>query len=260
MKNYKIIVGVLISTILYSCEKVINVDLESASPKIVIEGIVDNSGRPAKVSITKSIVFSAANNTAPKVTGAVVKITDNVGNIFSLTETTPGVYTNALLIGSIGKTYNLSVLVEGKTYTAFSTMPRASILDTLIQDTVFTNKKRTAVNAFIKDNIGLGDDIQVVQTVNGVLDKTTYVDTDTYLDGSNLPFTLAQNEDLILKRGDNVKVELRSIDKNVYRYLRGIVDLVGGNTVPANPISNINGGSLGFFSAHDSQTKTIIIR
>jgi Domain of unknown function (DUF4249) len=260
MKNYKIIVAACFITALCSCEKVINVDLENAEPKIVIEGIVDNSGRPAKVSITKSVVFSAGNNTAPKVTGAVVKITDNAGNTFTLSETTAGVYTNALLIGAIGKTYNLSVLAEGKTYTASSIIPRASTLDTLIQDTVFTNKKRIAVNAFVKDNVGFGDNIQVVQTVNGILDKTTYVDNDTFLDGSNLPFTLAENEDLVLKRGDIVKVELRSIDKNVYRYLRGIVDLVGGSTIPANPISNISNGSLGFFSAHVSQTKTIVIQ
>jgi Domain of unknown function (DUF4249) len=261
MKNYIIVLAALLAFTLTSCEKVINVDLKNAEPKIVIEGIVDNSGNPAKVIISKSVVFSA-NNSFPKVSGASVKITDNAGNVFTLNETTPGIYTNALLIGVIGKTYNLSVTVEGKIYTASSTMPRKAALDTLTQETIGSGTAGSAekiVNLWYTDPIGFGDYILVGQSINGKPDDAIRVADDSYSDGSSSPFPVFGGE-AELKTGDAVKIELRFIDKFVYRYMRGLADLQEGNTVPANPETNITGNPLGYFSAQTTETKTITIQ
>jgi Domain of unknown function (DUF4249) len=259
MKNYKIIFGALIALAFSSCEKVINVDLKNAEQKIVIEGIVDNSGKPATVKITKTVNFSSGN-TFPALSGATVKITDNTGAVFNLTETTSGNYSNASLIGVIGNTYTLSVLAEGKTYVGISKIPRSAPIDTLEQETVpFGNTQEKVVSVIYTDPVGFGDYCQVIQTPAGKKDKGVHIADDTYTDGGNSPFLIFA-DDAKLKTGDNVKIELRFIDKNIYRYLKGIEDLQQGNTVPANPDSNISGGCLGFFSAHTSETKTIIIQ
>jgi Domain of unknown function (DUF4249) len=270
--KYKIAIKNIIAVIAFaiafsSCEKVINVDLKNAEPKIVIEGIVDNSGSGAKVKITKSVSFSSTT-AAPTVSGATVKISDDAGNNFVLAETTPGVYTNATLLGQIGKTYTLLVVNAGVTYTGKSTIPRQAPIDTIYQESVTIPGSAPGSAASIgkivtlvyTDIVGFGDNVQVVQTINGKLDNTLIIADDQFTDGSDLPFQIFPNANTKLKTGDIVKQELRFIDRNVFRYLNGILEIQGGNTVPANPDSNISGGALGFFSAHTSQTKTIVIQ
>lgn len=263
MKYSPIVVGILSLIAFSSCEKVINVNLKNAAPRLVIEGWVEDSGNPATVTICKSAVFST-NGNYPKVSGAVVKITDNLGTTFLLPETTTGIYTDTALKGVIGRTYNLSVQVEGKTYTASSTITRKAILDSLVVDnnpfggSIGGGKAEKWIGVSYIDPVGYGDNFQVVQTINGKEDRITHVADDFYSDGGSSPFYISTGK-IKLKAGDLVTLELRFIDKNVYRYLLGIQNLADGFTIPENPNSNISGNVLGFFSAHTSQTKSIVI-
>jgi hypothetical protein len=267
MKNKNVVLGFLCAIVFTSCEKVIDVDLKNAEPKIVIEGIVDNSGRPASVKITKTVSFSNTT-TAPNISGAIVSMSDNVGNNYTLAETATGVYTNATLIGQIGKTYTLTVQNAGITYTGKSTIPRQAPIDTIYQEKVelpsSTPGTAAAIGKIVSmvytDIIGFGDNVHVVQTINGKIDNSLIVGDDQFTDGGNTPFQLFPNINTKLKTGDIVKVELRFTDRNIFKYLSGIQEIQQGNTVPANPESNISGGCLGFFSAHTSETKTIVIQ
>jgi hypothetical protein len=267
MKNINIILALFCIVALASCEKVVNVDLKNAEPKIVIEGIIDNSGRPASVKISKSVSFSNTA-TAPAISGASVKVIDISGNNYTFLETSAGTYTNNTLIGQIGKTYTITVQNEGVTYTAKSTIPRQVPIDSIYQETVTlpSNTPGTAastgkiVSLIYTDIPGFGDNVQVVQTINGKIDNTLQVADDQFTDGGNPPYQLYPNSNTKLKTGDVVKIEMRFIDRAVFRYLSGIQEIQGGNTVPANPDSNLSGGCLGYFSAHTSETKTIIIQ
>jgi hypothetical protein len=56
---------------------------------------------------------------------------------------------------------------------------------------------------------------------------------------------------------------MRCIDKKVFDYLKqlsGLDPTNGQPTTPANPTSNISGGSLGYFSAHTVQRKKTIVK
>ncbi|MBW7892063.1 MAG: DUF4249 family protein, partial [Chitinophagaceae bacterium] len=60
-----------------------------------------------------------------------------------------------------------------------------------------------------------------------------------------------------IKSGDLVKVEMQSISSTVYDYWYSLIQGASGNSSsasPANPISNIEGGALGYFSAHQIQS------
>ncbi|ALR32095.1 hypothetical protein ATE47_16915 [Chryseobacterium sp. IHB B 17019] len=58
---------------------------------------------------------------------------------------------------------------------------------------------------------------------------------------------------------------MQSMDLSVFNYFKALPGFTlngkynGGGILPANPISNINNGTLGYFSAHTSEKKTIII-
>jgi Domain of unknown function (DUF4249) len=258
MKQYRIIVALLLTLSLASCEKVVNVDLKNATPVIVIEGIVDNSGSPAKVLISKTVPFST-NNVYPAVTGAVVKIADNLGNNFTLAESPKGTYTNATLIGVPGRTYTLNITSEGKNYTAISTMPQQVAFDTIFQEKIFFNKVIKLVTASFDDPQGFGNYYNFVQTINGKRNKNIFTLDDLYQDGGTIDNQII-DQDANLKTGDVVQIEMQCINKVAYRYLVGLQDLSGGNTVPANPDSNISNSALGYFSAHTSEKKTINIQ
>ena len=89
-------------------------------------------------------------------------------------------------------------------------------------------------------------------------DRLTHVAYDLYDDGGSSSFFITTGK-IKLKAGDVVKQELRFIDERVFRYLLGVQYLADGFTIPENPNSNISGNVLGFFSAHTSQTKTIVV-
>jgi hypothetical protein len=62
----------------YSCEEVINVDLNSADPKIVIEGTITDQPGPYTVSITKTTDYYNPSS-YPAVSGAQVRLVDDLG-------------------------------------------------------------------------------------------------------------------------------------------------------------------------------------
>src|SRR5262249_29673984 len=91
--NSIVFVAAIMALAAAACKKVINVDLNNADPHIVIEGEVTNQPGPYQVKITNTVNFSARNN-YPPVSGATVTITDStVKRTFTLSETSPGIYT-----------------------------------------------------------------------------------------------------------------------------------------------------------------------
>src|SRR5687767_5595011 len=98
-----------------SCQKVIELNLDPEEIKYVIEGVVTNENE-CRVKITRSLNFYE-DNTFPAVTGALVTVSDNGVN-FPLTEISPGVYESTMLTGTPGHVYQLSVQVNGTSFTA----------------------------------------------------------------------------------------------------------------------------------------------
>src|ERR1700722_202110 len=139
-KWYLLIIGLVILGT--SCQKVIAINLNSASPAIVIVGNINDQPGPYTVTLSQTINFSSPN-TFPAISGAFVSISDNTGIIDTLKEVSPGTYLTKKTIGAVGRTYNLTVIANGQTYTATSTMPQVVAFDTLtlIQRVSFKNNK-----------------------------------------------------------------------------------------------------------------------
>src|SRR5688572_5999961 len=124
MKKYSFFLSILCAIIFSSCEKVIDLDLNSKDPKIVIEGIIDDQPGPYLVRISTSIDYDEANN-FPAVTGAQVIINDSQSGNDTLDEIAPGLYQTTSLQGISGHAYTLSVLTtSGKSFMSSATMPQ----------------------------------------------------------------------------------------------------------------------------------------
>src|ERR1700761_8568408 len=102
--------GMLLTIFLVSaCKKVIDVDLKSATPQVVIEGNITDAAGVYVVKITKTVDF-AADNVYPPVTNAVVTITDSTMNrTEQLQQADSGIYFSTTILGVSQHTYGLTV-------------------------------------------------------------------------------------------------------------------------------------------------------
>ncbi len=263
MKGYLPITLILI-LFLYSCQKVVNLNLNTIPPQIVIQGEVTDSAGPYSITINKSVDFYAPN-TFPPVSGAVVKLSDNLGNQDSLIEYTPGIYSTTAFLGRPGRTYTLSVTVNGNTYTAISVMPMPVKLDSITfeQTSGFGINQINAMVNF-QDPPGVPNYYQFIEYINGKqFNKEIFIFDDRLSDGKYISTTL-RTDSSYLNPGDALKVYMYSIDQNVYNYFLQLRQSSGtgafnSTASPANPTTNITGGALGYFSAHTTQYQTITV-
>lgn len=240
-----------------SCQKVIDVDLNSKDPQLVIEGNVTDQPGPYTVQLTKTVNFSESN-TFPGVSGATVTIADNVGNTETLNETSPGIYQTSTLQGTPGRTYTLTVVAEGKTYTASSTMPNNVPLDSVwvVDDPAFG---KYLIPVYY-DPAGKGNYYRVVEYVNHERNNGIFIYDDAFNDGlmNGQPLFDFETEYVT---GDTIDLALYCIDKPVYQYYFSLEQTVSGQTgAPANPESNISNKALGYFSVHTVSTKRAVIQ
>lgn len=253
---------------LTSCEKVIDINLDDAEKKYVVEAVVTDEPGSAKVLISQTKNFSDDNQIAG-VSGATVTVSDDDGNSTVLAESSAGVYQSAGITGESGKTYTLKVEVDGNVFTASSVMPARVNMDTLyVSDEFIFGETRKMANVEFNDPQGLGNSYRFVLHVNGAKRGGVYIRNDEYTDGNLTNVRLFSggddDDDKGIKTGDMVRVDMLCIDETVYKYWYSFETggaTGGSNTAsPANPVTNIKGGALGYFSAHTVQTKMVKVQ
>ncbi|MBC7912890.1 MAG: DUF4249 domain-containing protein [Pyrinomonadaceae bacterium] len=244
-----------------SCEKVIDVQLKDASPLLVIEGIITNRTDSQYVKINQSVPFGESN-TYPEVSNAVVTIQDGTGRVFTLRERRPGFYMARNFVAHSGRTYKLKVEYEGKEYTASSTMPQQVNIDSLgVSVSSFFGEEQRTVQILFNDPPATKNYYRFLLRVNGLPSKRIFVFDDNFTNGKKVSRELF-DLDLSAKSGDKAEIEMQCIDQVIYRYWQGLdqnENRGGASTTPANPVSNISNGALGYFSAHTKQNEKLII-
>jgi hypothetical protein len=268
MKRDLILLSIILGTIfsLVSCTKVVNINLNASSPRLIIEGSVSDQPASCSVKLSKSVNFDEPN-TFPEVTGASVFISDDKGNHATLIESKPGSYSAPAFPGVPGRTYTLSVTSEGKTYTAVSTMPNAVAIDSISQDSFTMGFGRGTKVKYVRiqyhDPKGIENNYRFVEKINGSFSNSIYADNDLLRDGNVVTQEIIHT-DPSLQTGDSIVIFLFTIDKPVFNYfeqLRHITQGFGGQTAtPANPVTNLTNGALGYFSANAIRSKSIVIK
>lgn len=253
MKSFlKNIFPVLAVIVLASCEKKIDYDLDSADPKIVIEGIVNDAGGPAVVKLTTSTPFDASNE-YPAVTGASVVIVETIGDVvneFVLNETTPGIYESAVAVGTPGASYYLKVTSAGEVYEATSVMPyRVEIADYYVEEFFGDNQ---FVNVGFADPAEYNNFYKFKLITNDTLSESIFIQDDVFTNGFYNTALLGGQFEAVLP-GEQVWVEMQTIDENVYNYWYSLsLNINDATAAPANPVTNLSNEALGYFSAQTS--------
>lgn len=264
MKQIIRLIFVTVTLGLYSCTKVIELDLRDSEIKYVVEGVITNETGECKVYLTYTKNFNQ-DNQFQRVSGAIVKVKDNGLGIL-LKEVQQGVYSTNLINGTPGHIYELLVEVGNQIFTATCTMPQPVLMDSFyISRGPFGQYKFATVSYSDPGRINNG--YRFVQYVNNVKEPTIFWENDEFTDGQSVTIQLDASVDekddpRNIKTGDTVTVEMQCLDEPVYSYWYTLRDGGGdgnGNTAaPANPLTNIQGGALGYFSAHTVSRKSVI--
>ena len=258
----------VLAFLFYSCEEVIEIDLNSAGPKIVIEGTVTDQPGPYIVTVTKTTDYYNPGN-YPTVSGALVSIADDNGFFEELVETADGIYQTDSLQGTSGRTYTLTVAAEGQTYSAISFMPPPTEIDSLFyeesEDGVRPRDKE-GYDLILKftDEPGVEDFKRIKIYRNGKLQDGYFLYNGRLSDGNEIEYDRIHID---IELNDYIFAELLSIDEATYEYYSTLGNAIassGGNKIqtkiPGNPISNLSGGALGYFGAFTVRSDSVWIR
>jgi hypothetical protein len=254
----------LLVLFLGSCEKAIDLKLKDNVLKYVIEGMVTNEPGICKVLISETKDFGG-DNQFNGVGGAIVKI-ENKGNTFVLTETSKGTYENTTVTGVPGETYALTVRIGNQEFKASSTMPQiVPFLDFTLKPKDYDTTRATPMFKF-KDPLEIQNYYWFQEYINDKIIKEYKVMNDEFFVGREVNDYLVyenttKNRALNLKKGDRLTAEMHCVDAPVATYLFSLFGAAGSDNgaAPTDPLSNISGGALGFFSAHTTERKTVVI-
>ena len=126
MNTYFKLTILLFVLVFTSCEDVIDVDVQEATTRLVIEASLDwekgTTGNNQTIKLSKSTPYFDAN-TNVSVTNASVKVTNNnSAEEFVFTHQSNGLYTTTQFVPVINDSYTLEVIYDGETFTANETL------------------------------------------------------------------------------------------------------------------------------------------
>ncbi len=286
-----IVVFLFAITLLFSaCEKNIDVDFPPGEQPYVIEGYIENGVVPI-VSISRGVSFlkNISNEDFRDlfVTNADVAISVDGGAWINLDKIDFGgavVYTNTNISGEVGKRYDLKVEVDGKLFTASTTILPSHPLDSISIKTAPGDKgikdSLVELTAWFSDPIQKDNFFRMLTRKNSefffdVAFNSIY--NDLLINGQQTSFTIfggkqqLQNNDSAdfsqygyFKRGDTVYVKWASIDKAQYDFWDSFESQSGSFGNPFAPTviinSNIKGeGVLGIWASYGAFIDTVYI-
>lgn len=260
MKRIAYLIAALSAITFASCQKVIDVKVENATPQYVIEGSITNAAGPYNVHISRSTELNK-HNEFPAVSNATVIVTDDMGNNDTLQQMEPGNYQTRTIRGIPGHAYTVKVFVDGQTFYATSEMPKPVTIDS-----IYTTRERhmgeegTYAAIVYNDPAGVHNYYHFRIFKNGIQTKQLYIMDDQFIDGQLVKQSFA-DADSSYSGNDNIRIELQSISKELYEYFYSLQQtMMQSSATPANPIRQIKGGNvLGYFSAHTVSEKSIVV-
>lgn len=282
-------------TVLFSCEKDIDIELDDTTESLVVDGSIEN-GQPPLLVLSRSLNYFSQIDpdilAKSFVRNAEVYISDGVKRHRLIEDSIPNVQGNnlyyytvnpadpaTLIIGELNTTYTLDITADGKNYRASTTIPSITRrIDSLwweqVKSTEAEDSNLAKVIIRATDKPGFGDYIRYFTKTNDepFLPGLNSVFDDQVIDGTTYTFPVDRGvdknadfseEDVFFHRGDTVVLKLCNIDKVNYDFWRTFefsYQSVGNPfSSPVKVLGNISGGALGYFGGYAAQYRTIII-
>ncbi len=270
----KKIILLFILMIFSSCQDKIDVNLDTATPKLVIDANLvwqkGTLGNEQTINLTTTSDFYG--NDIPKVSGAVVYVTNISSNeVFNFIEIPlTGKYICTNFVPIINQNYKLTILNNGTTFTATEKLFATPAIGNVEQITLpGLTGDATQIKFFFQDN-GSEDNFYLIKFKNStkVIPELNALE-DKFFQGNQM-FGLYFDDKI--KPGDELDMSLRGISQKYFNYISKLINIAGGNngspfsTPPATlrgNIINLNNNEdypLGYFSLSEIDTKNYIVQ
>ncbi len=257
---------------IFACETEIHPTLEIAEPVFGVDAWINNMPEAQVIVLTKSQTYF--DNTLPSgISGAVVKVTDDKGFVYTFLEDyrKPGTYVwipkSNEVLGTVGNSYQLYIQVGGETLKATSKMGRVPVVDSV---SYYTEKRLGSEDVvtfgqfWATDPTGPNDSYWMRTYKNGVLlskpseiniaydagassggltDGVTFIQPIRQAINSNDKDANEKRMNPIVS-GDSLNVQIHSITLSAFNHLYGVkiqTDRPGGFAeLFATPLANVS--------------------
>lgn len=269
MKFLAFLSSITFALLAVSCEKVIDIKVPNNEPVLVIESYIEEDSLCFVQLSTTIDIFDG--QIPPFVENATITLADDLGNQEMLLYDFSGRYYGMSMRGQVGRTYTLSVSVDGKEYQASSSLLPVVPIDSISVEEADTfgffatdlkdvrlhyTDPSTAQNSYITKFVYIPNP----NNDDAFFFERKYLLNDDNKNGqANSVFLFSQP----IESGDVIVAELRSIDQAVFDYFFSIEDALTGNSftsaAPANPKTNWSNGALGYFGAWSKSMDFLIV-
>jgi hypothetical protein len=279
-RNYQIFLQVLFILLFSACVDEAQLELEDKAPRLVVNGLITNIGGAEKMagnyiqlswSIPANQYNAQSSYTSTDIPDAVVIIKDDEGHQETLIpwhrlSSSPyiiqGRYYINTIAGKPGHSYELSITLNGKTYTASAYMPPVPEIDTVTYE--FTKGMEGKFDFYVPrisftDPAGVKNYYLYTFGYNDRAWGISLLD-DRFLNGyvKSLDVFQGQSNEWWITSyphpGMPYRIEMHSLTAEAYQYYSASINVFkndGGTyrPAPATPVSNISNGALGYFRA-----------
>lgn len=219
MKIFKYVLIIIVVNLFTSCLDVVEVDLEEATPRLVFDASIkwQNGELPNEQQIQISRTRNFFDDEEIWVSDAVLQITDEDNNLFTFEETSPGQYSTSDFLAEIGKSYQLDIQLEGKSYRANESIVNRTFIDTIIQgdDGGFTGGEKEVV-IYFNDNADEENYYLTRFKTDFLAFPEIDLQSDEFNNGNQMSASFSSED---LESGDVVEIEFYSISKAYHDFL-----------------------------------------
>ena len=219
MKAIQLVSLFLVFSLCTSCLDVVEVDLEEATPRTVIDATIKweypNESNKQLIQISETRNFFEDEITW--ISNANVEITNANSQTFIFEEIEPGQYITNNFIPELNADYQLQIQANGIQYEATERFVNPSVIDSIVQDDDggFTGGEKEVIIYFL-DNPEEENYYLARFNTEFLAFPEVDIQSDEFNNGNRMSFSFADED---LKTGDEVEIEFYSISKAYYNFL-----------------------------------------
>lgn len=247
--------------LLVSCEEVVDVQLNTSTPRLVIDASIrwekGTLGNTQTVKLTTTTGYY--QNEIPKVSGATVFVTNTSNVVFDFIETpNTGQYVCSTFKPVLNESYTLTVIYNGQTYKASEKLlPAPDILDVEQTDDLGLNNDEYGIKVNFLDYSNQRN-YYMFRYDSDISPFPEYqIIDDQFSDGGTMSWLYSHDK---LEVGKKINFTLYSVSEIYYNYMNLIINASAGSvngpfqTIPSKVRGNIinqtksDNYALGYFS------------
>ena len=227
-----------------ACEDVVEVDLEEAESRLIVDAILqwekgtDGTSQTIKLSRTRGFF----DQESIPVSEAVISVTKASGEEFIFNETDPGEYVTTNFIPELEELYELRLELDGDVYTAEEILKPVVEIDSIEQNNEggFTGED-IELKAFYNDPQGI-ENYYLFKYFTPFLAFPEFSTFDDEFNDGNRIFGLFADEDI--EPGMDIRIQLHGISEDYFNFLEILLAQAGSaggpfETQPATVRGNI---------------------